>query len=92
MRRRAGGAPGSRRRAEGFAERPAPGPRAGPTLIEGKAIARSSVESELAEGARVFHVKFGPGSVVAVDGAKLTVDFDKAGRKMVLESFVRQAG
>ena len=39
-------------------------------------------------GARVFHLKFGPGSVAAVDGNKLTVDFDKAGRKMVLESFV----
>ncbi|MGA2792524.1 MAG: UvrD-helicase domain-containing protein [Roseiarcus sp.] len=88
--------PGWRRAREqakggGFSERPTPGPR-GPTLIEGKATARSSVESELAKGARVFHVKFGPGSVVAVDGAKLTVDFDKAGRKMVLESFVQQAG
>jgi DNA helicase-2/ATP-dependent DNA helicase PcrA len=89
--------PGWRRAREqakggGFSERPAPGPNRGPTLIEGKAIAKASVESQLAKGARVFHVKFGPGSVVAVDGAKLTVDFDKAGRKMVLESFVRQAG
>ena len=79
----------------GFSQGPAPewraGPRRGPTLIEGKATARSNVESELAKGARVFHIKFGPGSVVAVDGVKLTVDFDKAGRKMVLESFVRQA-
>ena len=40
-------------------------------------------------GARVFHVKFGPGSVASVDGNKLTVDFDKAGRKMVLDSFVQ---
>jgi DNA helicase-2/ATP-dependent DNA helicase PcrA len=93
--------PGWRRAKEqakggGFAERPAPswggGPRRGPALIEAKAVARSSVESDLAKGARVFHIKFGPGSVVAVDGVKLTVDFDKAGRKMVLESFVRQAG
>ncbi len=29
------------------------------------------------------------GSVAAVDGNKLTVDFDKAGRKMVLDSFVQ---
>ena len=36
-------------------------------------------------------MKFGYGAVAAVDGNKLTVDFDKAGRKMVLESFV-QAG
>ena len=40
---------------------------------------------------RSFHIKFGQGTVAAVDGNKLTVDFDKAGRKMVLESFV-QAG
>ena len=39
-------------------------------------------------GARVFHIKFGMGTVSAIDGNKLTVDFDKAGRKMVLESFV----
>jgi DNA helicase-2/ATP-dependent DNA helicase PcrA len=39
----------------------------------------------------VFHTKFGTGTVATVDGNKLTVDFDKAGRKMVLESFV-QAG
>src|SRR5580658_4634306 len=40
------------------------------------------------QGARVFHSKFGPGAVVAVDGPKLTVDFDKAGRKLVMDSFV----
>ena len=40
------------------------------------------------EGTRVIHSKFGPGAVVAVDGAKLTVDFDKAGRKLVMDSFV----
>jgi DNA helicase-2/ATP-dependent DNA helicase PcrA len=40
----------------------------------------------------VFHVKFGNGSVVAVDGPKLTVDFDRAGRKMVLDSFVSATG
>ena len=30
--------------------------------------------------------------VAVVDGNKLTVDFDKAGRKMVLDSFVQKAG
>ncbi len=39
----------------------------------------------------MFHQKFGYGAVAAVDGNKLTVDFDKAGRKMVLESFVQAA-
>ncbi len=65
--------------------------RRGPMLIEGELVAKSSVSSSFAKGARVFHIKFGPGTVAAVDGNKLTVDFDKAGRKMVLESFV-QAG
>jgi DNA helicase-2/ATP-dependent DNA helicase PcrA len=39
----------------------------------------------------VFHQKFGPGTVAAVDGNKLTVDFDKAGQKRVVDSFVEAA-
>jgi DNA helicase-2/ATP-dependent DNA helicase PcrA len=41
-----------------------------------------------AAGARVFHQKFGYGSVAGVDGDKLDIDFDKAGAKKVLASFV----
>ena len=63
--------------------------RPGPRLIEGELVAKSSGASGFARGARVFHIKFGPGSVSAVEGNKLTVDFDKAGRKMVIDSFVR---
>ena len=78
---------------DGYSDRaesagPAPG-RRGPTLIEGEIIARSTgAASTYAEGNRVFHLKFGAGTVAATDGNKLTIDFDKAGRKMVLESFV----
>ncbi|SEG08116.1 ATP-dependent helicase [Bosea lathyri] len=64
----------------------------GPMLIEGELTAKSSASSAYNTGARVFHVKFGPGSVASVDGNKLTVDFDKAGRKMVLDSFVQRGG
>jgi DNA helicase II / ATP-dependent DNA helicase PcrA len=39
-------------------------------------------------GQRVFHQKFGNGSVVAVDGDKLKIAFDHAGEKMVIASFV----
>ena len=39
----------------------------------------------------MFHEKFGYGRVVEVDGNKLTVAFDKAGRKRVVDSFVRRA-
>jgi DNA helicase-2/ATP-dependent DNA helicase PcrA len=63
--------------------------RRGPLTIEGELVAKSSAASGLSRGARVFHVKFGPGAVAAVDGNKITVDFDKAGRKMVLESFLK---
>ena len=40
----------------------------------------------------MFHVKFGNGNVTAVDGNKLTIDFDKAGRKMVIDTFVQAIG
>ncbi len=68
-------------------------PPRGPVLIEGELVAKSTgAASAYAAGARVFHQKFGPGTVAGVDGNKLTVDFDKAGRKMVLDSFVQGAG
>ncbi|WP_441476776.1 ATP-dependent helicase [Bosea sp. 2KB_26] len=68
------------------------GRQRGPVLIEGELTAKSTGSSAFDAGARVFHIKFGPGSVASVDGNKLTVDFDKAGRKMVLDSFVQKAG
>jgi DNA helicase-2/ATP-dependent DNA helicase PcrA len=61
-------------------------------LIEGELVAKSAGGSGVAAGARVLHAKFGPGTVEAVDGNKLTVAFDKAGRKMVLDSFVEVTG
>jgi len=39
-------------------------------------------------GDRVFHQKFGYGLVEEIDGSKLAIAFDKAGRKKVLDSFV----
>ena len=39
-------------------------------------------------GARVFHQKFGGGTVVAVDADKLEIDFDNAGRKKVMDTFI----
>ena len=43
-----------------------------------------------AVGARVFHQKFGNGNVTAVDGNKLTIRFDHAGEKRVVDSFVER--
>ena len=42
-------------------------------------------------GTRVFHQKFGYGRVVAVEAGKLDIEFDKAGRKKVMDSFVSPA-
>jgi DNA helicase II / ATP-dependent DNA helicase PcrA len=42
-------------------------------------------------GERVFHHKFGYGEVLAADDNKLDVEFEKAGRKRVLSSFVEKA-
>lgn len=42
-------------------------------------------------GDRVFHEKFGMGTIVNVDGSKLDIQFDKAGHKRVLDSFIVKA-
>ncbi len=42
----------------------------------------------MSAGDRVFHEKFGMGSVINVDGQKLDVKFDNAGLKRVMDSFV----
>ena len=65
-----------------------------PPMIEGEArlIARSGDgDSHYSRGDRIFHEKFGYGSIRWVEGNKLTVDFDKAGEKRVIDSFVRPA-
>ena len=44
--------------------------------------------TDLALGQRVFHGKFGYGTIAAIEGNKLEIEFEKAGRKKVLDSFV----
>jgi len=44
--------------------------------------------TDLALGQRVFHGKFGYGTIAAIEGNKLEIDFEHAGRKKVLDSFV----
>ncbi len=64
----------------------------GPVTIEGTLVASSTAEGAgLSIGMRVFHQKFGYGRVAQIDGNKLTVDFDKAGQKKVVDSFVEKA-
>jgi DNA helicase II / ATP-dependent DNA helicase PcrA len=61
------------------------------STIEGELVAKSvsDTPSAFAVGDRVFHQKFGNGNVASVEGNKLTIYFDKAGQKKVLDGFVR---
>jgi DNA helicase-2/ATP-dependent DNA helicase PcrA len=62
-----------------------------PMVIEGELIAKSTgTTSEFALSDRVFHQKFGYGNVVKIDGNKLTIAFEKAGEKKVVDSFVER--
>jgi len=47
--------------------------------------------ADIAIGARVFHEKFGYGVVMDQEGNKLEIEFEKAGTKRVLDSFVKLA-
>jgi DNA helicase-2/ATP-dependent DNA helicase PcrA len=90
--------PGGRGRAAGAGEgeafgRGAKSPRrpSAPLTIEGELVAKSSATvATYKVGERVFHLKFGNGNVTAVDGNKLTIRFDKAGEKRVVDSFVER--
>ncbi|MCT8990855.1 UvrD-helicase domain-containing protein [Chelativorans sp. SCAU2101] len=60
--------------------------------IEGELVAKSVSDqpSPFKVGERVFHLKFGNGNIAAIDGNKLTINFDKAGQKRVLDGFVER--
>ena len=49
----------------------------------------SSANLNLSVGQRVFHQKFGMGLIISSDGDKLNINFDKAGEKKVVSSFVK---
>jgi DNA helicase II / ATP-dependent DNA helicase PcrA len=67
-------------------------PKRAPLVIEGELIAKSTgTTSDFNLGDRVFHQKFGYGQVVKIDGNKLTIHFEKAGEKKVVDSFVERA-
>jgi DNA helicase-2/ATP-dependent DNA helicase PcrA len=63
--------------------------RSAPRQIEGELVAKSTGSgSKYKLGERVFHQKFGYGAIVEIEGNKLSVDFEKAGTKKVVDSFV----
>ena len=63
-------------------------------VIEGKgrliATADPKASSDWSRGERVFHQKFGYGAIRAIEGNKLVVDFEKAGEKKVIDTFVEK--
>jgi DNA helicase-2/ATP-dependent DNA helicase PcrA len=78
--------PGWQRAASGGRFNPEP-----TRVIEARASAVSlgnKGRDDLTVGQRVFHDKFGQGTIAAIEGNKLEIDFEHAGRKKVLDSFV----
>ncbi|MCU6452906.1 UvrD-helicase domain-containing protein [Sphingomonas sp. A2-49] len=60
-------------------------------LVESRSSAVSignKGRSDLSVGQRVFHQKFGYGAIAEIEGNKLEIDFEAAGRKRVMDTFV----
>ena len=60
-------------------------------VVESRASAVSlgnKGRDDLSLGMRVFHQKFGYGEIVEIEGNKLEIEFEQAGRKRVMDSFV----
>lgn len=65
--------------------------RESPRIVESRASAISlgnKGRDDLSVGMRVFHQKFGYGLIAEIEGNKLEIDFEQAGRKRVMDSFV----
>jgi DNA helicase II / ATP-dependent DNA helicase PcrA len=83
--------PAGRARPREGAQRVKETPRRVPLTIEGELVAKSTgTVSPFSLGDRVFHQKFGNGNITAIDGNKLTIQFDRAGEKRVVDSFVER--
>ena len=65
-----------------------------PRFLDGRAeqvVTSDPGVSDYAIGERVFHQKFGYGLIEDIEGNKLSIAFDKAGAKKVIDSFVQPA-
>ncbi len=68
-----------------------PTPRRLPEATRSAASFAAKPRSDMTLGARVFHEKFGYGTVTAQEGNKLEIEFETAGPKRVIDSFVKLA-
>ncbi|MFM7028836.1 MAG: ATP-dependent helicase [Chakrabartia sp.] len=85
--RATGRGPGWQRAADSYSPAPA-------RVVEARSSAVSlgnKGRSDLTLGQRVFHQKFGYGRIAEIEGNKLEIDFDQAGRKRVIDTFVTPA-
>ncbi|HEX5280405.1 MAG TPA: UvrD-helicase domain-containing protein [Micropepsaceae bacterium] len=65
-----------------------------PTVVDLRVKSANTADAQTSiygPGERIFHQKFGYGRIVAVEGNKLLIDFDKAGTKRVMDNFVTRA-
>ena len=68
-----------------------PAPRRIAETTRSAASFAAKPRTDITPGARVFHDKFGYGTVAAQEGNKLEIDFEGGARKRVIDSFVRLA-
>lgn len=52
---------------------------------------RPSIEEDFRPNQRVFHMKFGYGRIVNIEGNNLEIEFDHTGLKKVVKSFIKSA-
>jgi DNA helicase-2/ATP-dependent DNA helicase PcrA len=68
-----------------------PSPKRLPEATRSAASFAAKPRSDVGLGVRVFHEKFGYGTVTAQEGNKLEIEFEAAGPKRVIDSFVKVA-
>lgn len=62
-----------------------------PKLQAAEAPSRPMTDKDFLINQRVFHIKFGYGRVIEIEGDKLEINFDHTGIKKVMRSFVEKA-
>lgn len=67
-----------------------PSPRRIPEASRSAASFAAKPRGDIEVGARVFHDKFGYGTVAGQEGNKLEIEFESGGRKRVIDSFVKR--
>ncbi|MBZ6381517.1 ATP-dependent helicase [Sphingomonas sanguinis] len=82
-----GRGPGWQRAATGQAAQPARPARIVESRSPSVGLGQKG-RGDLSVGERVFHQKFGYGDIAAIEGNKLEIDFEQAGRKRVMDSFI----